>query len=92
YVQDNSDEKCLTFRGFPRSGPRLIINLNDDAISTACYRSILIQMACLAQCAELMAEQRQPFSRSQGWFFYDRRLTTYDPAGHLIELVAYHQF
>ena len=87
-----SPEDRIAFRGYPRSGPRLIVNLTDEPVPTSPQRRILIQLASLADLAEQMAEQRWPFVWYRGWFYYDRQLIAHDPAGHLVGFVAYHRF
>lgn len=80
----------IVLRGFPRSGPRLIVNLSETLRGTATRRHALIQVASLEACAEKMAELRIWFEWSQGWFFFSRRLNVVDPGGNLIELVVSH--
>jgi hypothetical protein len=41
---------------------------------------------------EWLDERNMSFEFLQGWFPYDRRLYTHDPAGNRIDLVAYHTF
>ncbi len=89
-VEAESDEHLVALRGYPRSGPRLIVNLAD--MPAASRRPVLIQIASLADCADQMTELRIAFRRSQGWTFYDRQLHALDPAGNRVELVVHHYF
>ncbi|MBI4580373.1 MAG: hypothetical protein HY718_11765 [Planctomycetes bacterium] len=87
------DGPTLSLRGFPRSGPRLLIDLmggETAAPAPAMRRRAVIQVASLRQCADVFAERRLVFEWSRGWFFFDRRLSVLDPAGNWIELAASH--
>jgi len=92
HLGGHGDESCMAFRGYPRSGPRIIVQLTDDPILTWPQRKVLIQLACLAEFVELLREQGRHFRWYRGWGYYDRRLSTSDPAGHLIDFVSYHRF
>lgn len=87
---DDADPDRVVFRAYPRSGPRLIVELAEPPAPRAARREALIQVASLAALAEQLLDRRWPFEWSRGWFFFDRRLAVPDPAGNRIELVTYH--
>ncbi|MHC4800448.1 MAG: hypothetical protein ACYTF1_27730 [Planctomycetota bacterium] len=89
---ESSTEDRITLCGYPRSGPRLIVDLTEGPVRTFPGRRVLIQLFCLRDLAAQMAEQRRCFMWYHGWFYYDRQLLAYDPAGHLVGFVSYHRF
>ena len=80
----------IGFRGYPRSGPQLIVTLTTDPQAHSPRRQVLVQVASLRECAEALSDRGIAFEWSQGWSFYDRRLLILDPAGNRVELVSYH--
>jgi len=81
----------LVFRGYPRSGPRLIVALGvGQGGGRSINRRLRVQVSSLDVCGEEMAKRRIEFSWSRGWSFHDRRLIGLDPAGNWVELVAHH--
>ncbi|HOJ75196.1 MAG TPA: hypothetical protein PLL65_14825 [Phycisphaerae bacterium] len=87
------DETCLRFRGQPRSGPRLIIELVETPEEKPMRRQALLQVeGSLAPYAEALTERRIEFEWSRGWFFFDRRIGLLDPGANWIELVSSHPF
>jgi len=53
-------------------------------------RAVVVQVSSLYICAEACRERLLPYEWSRGWSFYDQRLVVGDPAGHRVEMVAYH--
>jgi hypothetical protein len=90
-VADKSDDLRMTFRGYPRRGPWIVVRL-DTSAGEANRRRVQIQMASLQECADRLADARIAREELQGWAFYDRRICVLDPAGNLVEFVAYHSF
>ncbi len=84
-------DACIAFRGWPRSGPRLIVTLVPAPADRPPRRRAAIQVASLYQFADRLLDRRLPFDWTRGWFPCDRRLILHDPAGHRIELAAYHR-
>ncbi len=84
------ENPCLIFRGFPRSGPRLMVTLANERTAGPPRRRALVQVGSLHACAELLSERGFSFEWARGWFFYERRLNAIDPGGNWIELVASH--
>ncbi|HOW71329.1 MAG TPA: hypothetical protein PKY77_12065 [Phycisphaerae bacterium] len=82
--------EVMRFRGWPRSGPKLVIQLGADPALAPVRRQVLIQVADLVDFAVSLGERRIPFEQAHGWSFYDRRLTMLDPAGNRVDVVAYH--
>ena len=89
-VDPGEDQALAVFRGYPRSGPRLIVRLAGQPERGVLRRDVLIQVASLGDCAERMLDSRMPCFRYRGWTLYDQRATTLDPAGNRVELVAFH--
>jgi catechol 2,3-dioxygenase-like lactoylglutathione lyase family enzyme len=85
-----SNEDRLAFRGFPRSGPRLYVSLEQPVPRMSNRRQLLVQVASLLLSAQTLQDDGLALEWSHGWFFYDRRLAVQDPAGNRVELVAYH--
>lgn len=85
-------QRCLVFLGYPRSGPRLLVSILDGPQAPSRKRQMLVQVASLFCCEQLMLDEGIWVERSRGWSFYDRRLCVLDPAGNRIEMVAYHEF
>lgn len=81
---------CLVFRGTPRSGPRLLIDLQTQVPAKPLRRQALLQVASLYEYAAVLNDARIAFEWSRGWFCYDRRIGLMDPAGNWIELTASH--
>lgn len=82
----------LLFRGVPRSGPRLIVDLLDEPADKPLRRQALVQVDELGRYAEALAERRVEYGWTRGWFFFDRRIGVLDPAGNWLELVSSHHF
>ena len=80
----------LRFRGYPRSGPQLVVRLTDQPIHQFPRRQALIQVGSLTDCADEITGRGIQVTWSRGWFHYDRRLRVPDPAGNLVELTAQH--
>jgi len=91
-MPDIAKEESIAFRGYPRSGPKLIISLMEDSPEAFIPRKIPIQVSDLSLYAEQLMERRLAYYWQRGLFYYDRRLSTYDPGGNLVEFVAYHRF
>lgn len=89
-VRQTSELIQMVFRGYPRSGPQLIVSLTVDPPPQHPRRRVLIQVASLYGCAEALEDRGISFEWMQGWSFTDRRLATQDPAGNRVELVSYH--
>ena len=85
-------QQRLVFQGCSRSGPRLLVSIHDDPQAPSSKRQLLVRVASLFECAQLMLDGGTPYEWSRGWSFYDRRLCVQDPAGNRIELVAFHAF
>ena len=83
-------ESGLRFRGYPRSGPQLIVTFTDEPIEQLPRRQALIQVGSLAEYADEFIDRKIEMAWSNGWFYFDRRLTVTDPAGNLIELMTLH--
>lgn len=87
--QETSD--TMVFRGFPRSGPRLVVRLaGEPEPEKPMRRQVLIQVASLWTCAAQLRERRTPFDWTHGLTYYDQRVSALDPAGNRVELVASH--
>lgn len=84
--------EAMRFRGWPRSGPKLVIRLGTDPATAPARRHVLIQVADLVECAATLGERGICFEEVHGWSFHDRRLTMLDPAGNRVEVVAYHSW
>lgn len=82
--------ELLVFRGYPRSGPRLIVGLDDRSLERALRRRVLIQVGCLSQCAEQLLENGASLEWTHGWTYFDQRLITFDPAGNRVDLLTSH--
>jgi len=91
-VTDESSGPEVTFRGWPHSGPRLIVHVSKEPAARSLGRQVLIRTASLTDLADELSERRIRFVWSRGWSFYDRRLTAVDPGGNRVELVASHVF
>ncbi len=89
-VEEAPGPSLVGFRGYPRSGPQLIVSITTDPQGCPPRRQLLVQVASLRECAEVLSEHGIGFEWSQGWSFCDRRLSTQDPAGNRVELVSYH--
>ena len=89
-VGEASGKNRIGFRGYPRSGPRLIVSITPDPQAGPPRRQLLVQVASLRECVEALSDRGIEFEWLQGWSFYDRRLLTLDPAGNRVELVSYH--
>lgn len=89
-IKKTSGLSTIEFRGYPRSGPQLIVSITTDAQTRYHRRQVLVQVASLHECAETLNDRGIEFEWLQGWSFYDRRLSTQDPAGNRVELVSYH--
>ncbi len=90
-VDSGTEEGRVMFRGYPHSGPKLVVNLGGQHDTGRLRRQVLIQVSSVTDCADQMAERRTPFVWSHGWTFYDQRLTAMDPAGNRVGLVTYHR-
>jgi len=91
-VAETPGQSLVGFRGYPRSGPRLIVSITTDPQAHSARRQVLVQVASLRECAEALRERGIGFEWLQGWSFFDRRLSTQDPAGNRVEMVSYHPF
>lgn len=85
-----SGERRLGFYGYPRSGPRLYVDLVNEPAEPSNQRDLLVQIASLFHFEQMLIERGLAYEWSHGWWFYDRRICLPDPAGNRIELVAYH--
>jgi len=85
-----TDDRVLSFRGYPKSGPKLVVDLLADPPELSLRPRLRVQVASLWALVDQIADCGGTCEWSCGWSFYDRRLTTFDPAGHRIELVAFH--
>jgi catechol 2,3-dioxygenase-like lactoylglutathione lyase family enzyme len=88
---DGDSNGFLRFCGYPRSGPQLVVALTDQPVERFPRRDALIQVGSLPEIADLMSERGVEITWSRGWFHFDRRLTVYDPAGNLVELISSHR-
>ena len=86
---ESTDDR-LAFYGYPRSGPRLYVNLVDESPIPLQKRQLLLQIASLFDSERKLIDSGIPYEWSHGWSYYDRRLAIQDPADNRIELVAYH--
>ena len=84
------DDRVLTFRGWPKSGAKLVVDLLADAPERSVRTRLRLQVASVLVLADQIADRGGIIEWSHGWSFYDRRLTTFDPAGHRVELAAFH--
>ena len=91
HVAEESDDRQMVFRAYPRRGPRIVVRLK-DAIGEQDRRRVLIQVASLQDCVERLTEGRSFWEELRGWAYYDRRICTFDPVGNVVELVCYHPF
>jgi len=89
-LSKTSDLSRVDFRGYPRTGPQLIVSITAEPQARYPRRQVLVQVASLRECAEALNDRGIAFEWMQGWSFYDRRLATQDPAGNRVELVSYH--
>ena len=80
----------LVFRGAVRSGPRLRVNLIEEALEESMRRDAHLLVDDLAEMAGLLAEHRMEIQWSRGWSYYDRRIPVQDPSGNRLELVSAH--
>lgn len=95
YVGDLGFERVeatagIVLRGWPRSGPRLVLDLSEEVPPRPMRRQALIEVRSLTAIAEVLTERRVPCEWSSGWFFFDRRLELLDPGGNWVELVTSH--
>lgn len=90
FLPSESDEERLAFCGYPRSGPRVHLGLNRRIENRRLRRQLLVEVPSLFDLAEILKENGMYLIWSRGWSFYDRRLTTLDPAGNRIEAVTSH--
>ncbi|HSW46394.1 MAG TPA: hypothetical protein VLM89_12570 [Phycisphaerae bacterium] len=81
----------LCFRGHPRSGPCVRVDLVSEPPKPSNKRQLLVHVAGLFDCRQRLLEWGIPHEWARGWSYYDRRLCLQDPAGNRIELVAYHE-
>jgi hypothetical protein len=88
---DGDSSGILRFRGYPRSGPQLVVALTTRPVERFPRRQALIQVGSLTEFAEIMSERGIEITWSRGWFHFDRRLTVSDPAGNLVELISSHR-
>ena len=86
----SESEAHLRFRGYPRSGPQLIVELTDGLIEHFLRRQVLIQVGSLSDYADEMIDRGIGVTWSHGWHHFDRRLIVADPAGNLVELIGQH--
>jgi hypothetical protein len=91
HVEEESGDRQIVFCGYPRRGPRIVVQI-DPAIDEAGRGKVLIQIASLRECTDRLTESRRVWEELHGWAFYDRRILTFDPAGNLVAIVAYHTF
>ncbi len=82
-------EGRLRLAGIPRSGPKVVVELTQEK-SPSGRRQILIQTAALTDLAEELLDRGLEPEWTQGFSFFDRRLTVLDPAGNRVELVEFH--
>ena len=89
-VDSGAEGGAAVFRGHPRSGPKIVFSLGRRPEARTLCRDVLIQVPSLTDCADQMIRLGTTPVRSQGWTHHDRLLSTLDPAGNRVELVAYH--
>ena len=81
---------ALSFRGVDAAGPRLIVALTAESPPPPVRRAVLVQVGSLHAFSEACRDRNLTYEVQQGWSFYDRRLFVEDPAGHRVEVTAYH--
>jgi hypothetical protein len=87
----NESTDCrLAFYGYPRSGPRLFVDLLEHPPVPPQKRQLAVQVASLFELEQLLIDRAIPCEWSRGWSYYDRRLFVQDPAENRVELVAHH--
>lgn len=86
------DPATLAFRGVARSGPRVVVEVLDDPIERPLRRQLVLEVASLHRCADVLAEHKMWHEWSRGWHFYDRTLNATDPAGNWVSMVGSHPF
>jgi len=91
-IDASADTKSVSFRGVSRSDPKLIVSFMNNPPTPRPRRALLVRVGSLYVCAEAMQERSLPYEWIRGWSFFDRRLAIEDPAGHRVEIVAYHGF
>ncbi len=92
YRKLNGDN-TLEYRGRPRSGPRLVLNvLPPEATAPVSRPPLLIEMANIMEFVERIEQEKMEYTWVRGWSFFDRKLVVYDPAGHRVELGTSHPF
>lgn len=82
----------VILRGYPRSGPRLVLDPCEMPGGSPRCHSITILVGSLLQCQEYCLDRRLDHEWSRGWFHYERRLLVTDPAGHCVELIVSHSW
>lgn len=80
------------FRGYPASGPRLLIRLTDDPPRGETRRVATLQVGSLKDVVEQLTEVGWDFEFTHGLSFFDRRVSMLDPAGNRLNLVTSHTF
>jgi hypothetical protein len=88
---ESEREGVTVFRGYPRSGPRLVVDATLEEPDSERGR-IHILVASLTECMDQLAERRVPVFLLRGWMPYERRVMAFDPAGNRVELVTSHPF
>lgn len=86
-LSESADDR-LVFRGSHATGPRLIVSLSHGPRPER--PRILIEVESLVALAEQFDERRLAHAWSQGWYYYDCRLSLPDPAGNRVEFVTRH--
>ncbi len=84
------EEQGLAFRGLARAGPRVIVRFDKPREDRAVRRQLALEVRSLQECAELFIDRRVEHEWASGWFYFERRLMLFDPAGNRIEMVASH--
>jgi hypothetical protein len=85
-----AEPDIMVFRGYPRSGPRLMVKLTDDLAREPSRRLARIQVKSLDGLLEDIEKESCPREWVRGLSLYERRLSVLDPAGNRLELVESH--
>ncbi len=89
-LPNESTESRLAFNGYPRSGPRLFVDLMEQPPPPPQKRQMAVLVASLFELEHMLLDRAIAFEWSRGWSYYERRLLVQDPAENRIELVAHH--
>ena len=85
-----AEGRGLAFRGLARAGPRVIVRFDEPREDRAVRRQLALEVRSLQEYAELFLDRGIEHEWARGWFYFERRLMLFDPAGNRVEMVATH--